>query len=165
MGHLSLINGPNTGKLAPKPKYGLVRAIYSVLEALGPAHYRQIVEFLPAAIMKANQVATDKKIQKCLSNGVYRGYFEHSEYDSDHPATLRKIKKGTFQIAKEDFYNSRQKAIEDLDHRPYANRKRKPNEIVKTEIKIVNNWPLIISIGIACFMAGLSIGIFVGQFS
>ncbi len=164
MSRLSLIDGKDVGELAPKPRAGLVKIIYEILEALGQAHYRKIKEYIPAAVTKASQVTTEVKLKRCLYNGVYRGYFQHEDTKGNMMMRSEKnIKRGTWKIASLDYYNQRQSyltemANDDLRHKHQPEKIQQDIDIIKE-----TNWPITVAVGVSCFLAGLSIGVFVGS--
>jgi hypothetical protein len=62
---------------APLPKRGIIRAVVETVQGLGGATEQQVYKYLPASILKSDQVITHKKLKSALISGVYRGYLVH----------------------------------------------------------------------------------------
>ena len=93
-------------KTAPRPRHGLIRAVYDTIHACGGANITQIRKYLPAAIDDIKQVMRRGRLKSTLYNAVYNGYLIHDP-------------KGYWRIASRSYYDARREYIEKMaDNRP-----------------------------------------------
>ena len=149
-----VVDGTGNEKKAPRPRVrGPVQVVYDTIEGLGGAAKRiEIIRYIPAAIVETQQAYTQKQVAQALQNGRYRGYWIHDP-NSD-----------VFSIAPISYYQSRQEFI---NAGPEGKRKRKRRStkpekpIGDTHIIIKNNYWLIATVGLLCFIVGCGVGILI----
>lgn len=96
---LKIIDGTHSEGPAPRPKRGLVLALYETLEALGkPSDVEAVRKLLPAAISDSSQIASKAKLLKRLENGAYYGYFQ-------------KVGDEHYKIASKEYFEARQQQM------------------------------------------------------
>ena len=165
---LTVVDGTGQDRKAPRPKYGLARALYEVVDACGGATFEQIVKYLPAAIIDAKQVASRKKIAHNLYHCVYRGYLVHQGEARYKTADT----KGHWFIAPLSYYNARQQYLDDLKS---SSKPRVRNSLIEEHMEALSLetrddrsasvpgwvWPLMALVGIGMFGLGLIAGLLI----
>lgn len=139
------IDGTKSKGKAPKPSRGLQLAVYETIDGLGGANYKQLKKYLPAAITKANQVATKKQLDYSISNGLYRGYFiERNKH---------------YYIAPIEIYQIRQAHIKKVKGKHTVAKKSKPTPNLEYVInRPFWHWMVVTPLFATWFVLGVVVG-------
>lgn len=129
---------------APAPQRGMILALYQAIDAGEIVNEDEIIELLPAT--DAAPQAFDKaKVHHGLLNGKSYGYFVHEP------------KSDTWRIAPRDYYDARQKYLND-PRRHRTARPRKAKQGRREVVRIVHDWKYSLAFGALTFLIGIAVG-------